>query len=81
MQTSINSDTILSTILSYCNAESQYSADAHIRTEELGFDSVSTMQLISALEEQYGISITDTEAFVEHFEFLDTLICYIQSLL
>lgn len=81
MQAPVNPNVILSIILSHCSAEVQYSVDAHIRTEELGFDSVSTMQLISALEEQYGITITDIEAFVEHFEFLDTLICYIQSLL
>jgi len=47
--------------------------------EGLGLDSVDSIELVLAIEKEYGIKITDTKQYDTIFSSVDTLLTYINE--
>lgn len=53
--------------------------DTGLLGQGIGLDSVETLQLVAAAEEEFGITVRDDELMPEHFRTLGTFATFIEQ--
>lgn len=54
-------------------------AETGLLGEGVGLDSVEVLQLVSAIEERFGLTLEDEELLPEHFRTVGTLVGFIAA--
>ena len=70
---------IIITVLNLSIAPEEIGDDDLLFSGESGVDSIATLEIVSAIEETFGVAITDDEIDVELFESVSSLSTYVKK--
>ncbi len=80
----VTSDEFKEVLIKYLNledisADEIENSDPLFGDDGLGLDSVDSIELVLAIEKEYGVKITDTKEYDTIFATIDTLLKYIND--